>query len=574
MKSAIFITLFACFSALAFSATIYVPDNHATIQGAIDAAAAGDEIIVRSGTYVENIDFAGKAITVKSELGAGVTTIDGNQSGSVVTFQLGEGADSVLDGFTITNGLRDVHPDNYGGGILCRDSSSPTIMNNIVTQNVADGGGGICCYSSSGPTIINNRVSNNTASGPFDGNGGGILCHDSSATTITDNIITENIARDGAGICCWISSDVVISNNKISLNTTDGTASYGGGIYCISSMVVIGENRIDANWASSGGGITCDNCDPRIENNFITNNTAWSGGGILCGYNSAPVIDGNLFSRNSATVHHGGGIKCGQSSSPPFIVNNAFYWNSALNRGGAIYCGSSSPRIVNNTMSQNSAEVGGAIACKNAQALIVNSIAWDNIAPIGPEFHNDFSTIVVKYSDVKGGWAGTGNIDADPLLVYGHLTINSPCRDSGSNAAPNLPDWDYDGDPRIENGTVDMGADEFAAHLFLAGDVIPGNTVELTVTGVPNQSVLLLQSTSIQDPPTYTQRGDWYLDQPLTSSVYLPPIRPNGFMDVTITVPATWSSGETYYFQALVGPWWGPNNTYTRLTNLMVLTVE
>jgi len=62
---------------LAFSATIYVPDNYAKIQGAIYAAANGDSVIVRPGTYVENINFMGKTITVRSERGPEVTTIDG-----------------------------------------------------------------------------------------------------------------------------------------------------------------------------------------------------------------------------------------------------------------------------------------------------------------------------------------------------------------------------------------------------------------------------------------------------------------------------------------------------------------
>ena len=52
----------------AHAATIYVPDDYPTIQGAIDAAANGDTVIVRTGTYRENLDFLGKAITVTSEL--------------------------------------------------------------------------------------------------------------------------------------------------------------------------------------------------------------------------------------------------------------------------------------------------------------------------------------------------------------------------------------------------------------------------------------------------------------------------------------------------------------------------
>jgi hypothetical protein len=70
--------LFLLFAALSASAnTIHVPGDHATIQAAIDAAVNGDTVLVSDGTYTENINFKGKAITVKSVNGASVTIIDG-----------------------------------------------------------------------------------------------------------------------------------------------------------------------------------------------------------------------------------------------------------------------------------------------------------------------------------------------------------------------------------------------------------------------------------------------------------------------------------------------------------------
>lgn len=84
--------------------TLNVPGAFATIQAAINAARAGDTILVYPGTYVEVIDFMGKDITVQSTSGANVTIIDGNQIDSVVRFHSNETRAAVLRGFTLKNG--------------------------------------------------------------------------------------------------------------------------------------------------------------------------------------------------------------------------------------------------------------------------------------------------------------------------------------------------------------------------------------------------------------------------------------------------------------------------------------
>ena len=87
--------------------TIRVPSDQSTIQRAINTAVDGDTVLVARGTYFENIDFRGKAITVKSEEGADVTIIDGNQADSVVTFISGEMLASVLSvALTRSAGMR------------------------------------------------------------------------------------------------------------------------------------------------------------------------------------------------------------------------------------------------------------------------------------------------------------------------------------------------------------------------------------------------------------------------------------------------------------------------------------
>lgn len=71
---------------IAWADILSVPSNYATIQQAFDAAVSRDTVLVAPGAYVENINFLGKAITVKSQSGPGTTVIDGNKAGSVASF--------------------------------------------------------------------------------------------------------------------------------------------------------------------------------------------------------------------------------------------------------------------------------------------------------------------------------------------------------------------------------------------------------------------------------------------------------------------------------------------------------
>ena len=63
--------LLVCMSGVA-NATIYVPDNYAKIEWAVDNASAGDTIIVRDGTYTEHV-YVNKSLTIQSENGADST---------------------------------------------------------------------------------------------------------------------------------------------------------------------------------------------------------------------------------------------------------------------------------------------------------------------------------------------------------------------------------------------------------------------------------------------------------------------------------------------------------------------
>jgi predicted outer membrane repeat protein len=176
---------------------VYVPDNHATIQGALDDTEEGKLIVVTDGVYKgrgnTEIDFKGKAITLKSENGPENCIIDCGNSGRGFNFRNFESADSVLQGFTIRNGS----VNGEGGAIFCSSTSCPTIKNCIISGNSAGNGGGISCWNSSCPTIINCLITKNSATGK----GGAINCWNNAAPILINCTIVENSSdKRGGGV--------------------------------------------------------------------------------------------------------------------------------------------------------------------------------------------------------------------------------------------------------------------------------------------------------------------------------------------------------------------------------------
>ncbi len=241
----LFVTgLLSVSGSIGFAAEFTVPDDPGcgTIQDCIDQADSGDVIIVNPGTYTEMIDFQGKALTVRSQDGPETTEINGGGAGSVVTFASGEGANSVIEGFTITGaGPHGGAPSGPRYVVYC-EGASPVIQENTITNPYYEDGAQVVGIQVEGgaPLIHGNRVVYNMVIGYASGSGCGICVNQdpgSPAAVITSNEVIGNGAGcqhpmgfcSGAGI--YFSGDsAVIKNNIVAQNGASGGYSSGYGV--------------------------------------------------------------------------------------------------------------------------------------------------------------------------------------------------------------------------------------------------------------------------------------------------------------------------------------------------------
>lgn len=467
-----------CFTACASHAqttrNVGQGQSWSTIQSAIDASNNGDTVLVYPGTYYENIDFKGKAITVTSTPapsgGPANTIIDGGGKGTAVTFRNREPRSAILTGFTITHGGTTGTGYAYTGDGLYIFQGQPTILNNIITQNYCQN----VYLDYSGALLQGN--------------------------TISSSLNPEKCSvLDSGGIVIWGDYSDVLSfpqtnpvpsqlvGNTIENNTT-GKEGDGGG--------------------DGGGGIEIWGGQPVILGNILRNNTTGTGSGgainIVNGENI--VIVQNLIYDNSAGC---GGGAIGLGNFTTLIVNNTMIDNTGSGRGGYSNCspstmvfdwiGDTNSIFVNNIFAGNSADPQ--FDCTSYEYVFstfteANQSIFD---------HNLFYNAGGSIFDSRGcidTSAKYGNIVADPQFAnytghdY-HLTKNSPAIDAGNGSALALLKnikgitlaTDFDGNPREQDATgkgyniIDMGAYEFGGSI----DTLPTRVV-LSISPTPSQA--------------------------------------------------------------------------------------
>lgn len=414
-----------------------------TIQAGINAAADGDELLVASGTYSgpgnRDLMIAGAAIAVRGVGGAQACVIDCELAGRGFRFDAIEGADLILEGFTITNGLAD-----SGGGIYCT-AAGPLIRDcRIIGNDATFRGGGIMCEGGA-PTLLNCVIESNTVL--YDGHDGGGLMAESSNITVQDCTIRFNAAAagirgDGGGIYIYRGSPA-IRNCLISENRSDYA---GGGAY----LRLLGSASV-------------------VENCVISANVAGTGGGGLWLMDGGPTIRACDVRDNRALTADGGGIKCDASSR---IENCVVSGNIAyLGSGGGINVYLRNPIIVNCTIIGNQSLYGaGGLHVERTSGSMTNSIAWNN-PPASIRVNNQPFAVTYCLSD--GVPSGNGNLDVDPGFSFPDEPYPLPgsnCVDAGTNSPPGgLPQTDREGVARPLDGNgdgqsvADIGAFELNA---------------------------------------------------------------------------------------------------------------
>ncbi|MBN1826674.1 MAG: hypothetical protein JW958_10435 [Candidatus Eisenbacteria bacterium] len=243
----------------------------------------------------------------------------------------------------------------------------------------------------------------------------------------------------------------------------------GGGVACFNASPTIEHCLIRNNRADSGGGIAVqEESAPVIRNNRIEGNKApYCGGGVYVGAFATPVIENNLVLENEADGWGGGGIALWTTNSLHHrtVGNNVIAGNSTSTDGGGFYVRYDGSTLAGNTVVNNSAgETGGGIYVLNFggasdSCRVVNGVIRGNTAPAGSAvyLYDPSTAFEARYSDVEGGWPGTGNIDADPVFADESFRLcpNSPCVDAGD---PD-PAWnDVCFPPSLGTARNDMGA--------------------------------------------------------------------------------------------------------------------
>jgi len=455
----------APFRATAQSCDLTVPDDHAVIQDAIDAAISGQTVCVSPGTYYGLTDLDGKDVHLLGTAGAASTILDGAGS-TVLHIQSGETALAEIEGFTITGGTTGIYiyeasptltdlvvegisnagisvsgasaaPSASGveitgntHGIVLSNFGSLTLTDSVLEGNDGTGAaGGISLYTDTDLVAERVQILDNAGA-----NGGGLYIHDGATASLLDCTIEGNSTTGNYGAGLYADDGAIVTLENV--DVVDNTGGSGAGI-ALNNLVQLTATNVkvaDNTGTGHGGGIFVHSYSEITASQLtVAGNSAGQGGGIYLTSHAVGSLTNAAVLDNEVTVN-GGGI--GVHESTLDVTNGVSSGNVADGDGGGLWANLSTVTLRNTSIDGNTASGAGGGILSTASTV---TATYGNVADNSPD----------EYSGMTDPTGVDGNLsvspvyldvtDADATLWDLHLALTSPLIDAG---APNLHDPD------------------------------------------------------------------------------------------------------------------------------------
>lgn len=538
-----------------------VPEEHDLIQGAIDLAVDGVTICVAPGTYSETIDFGGKAVHLLGIEGAAETIIDANLEGGVVRFSNAEGPDTVVEGFTLTNGY-----SMFGGAGVYMEDSSPTLVGLEITGNHTDGYGGGLHLNGGEPSLTDVTITGNTAL-----RGGGAYLWGSGSPRLSNVTVMGNQADEGGGVYFHLECDEVdLSSTVISENTA---LLDGGGVYfeggAIPGLADVLGATISANHAEgSGGGAYGDGVAVGLIAPVVTSNSAGSyGGGMAIVDAGSCDVSGAYIVGNAAW--DGGGLYI--SGGTPSIGSSVIIDNTAIANGGGIYQDRGFPIILEDLLvgSNQAGAFGGGVYTYNSGAewrslSVTNNTAFNGGGIYNPDTPGTFNGLIVSgnhaTNDGGGGWGAPHFVNS---VIVGNTATHRGGGIFGSEFQMVLANVAVLGNRSDEGGGIHIyGGSEIWSHVVVAGNEAAsegggvywgeevGYIYDLTAVAIIGNTTSAGEGGGlfVSDTPPNLAHSNVFANTPTDYYGFADPTGTNGnvsvdpdFLDITAADPLDWN---------------------------------
>lgn len=391
----------------------------AGVQQGIDAAAfraqtAGTcEVWVATGRYHVYQTASTDTIDLASDV-----TVFGGFSG----LEIWRSQRNISANETILDGTQSGNPAFRVKSVVTGNALGGAGLDGVTVSN-----GGISTGDGGGAYFVNCDLSLNQVSfvGNIGRDGGGVHVQGGSAT-MTNCTFGFNTASSNGGGSFF--SDTVSVVNSCHFDTN--TAVYGAGVLHTTGTVETSSSVFQNNHAShSGGGIYLYDSDATVTACDIIGNIADVNGGGMRAVNGTLTLVSAVLAQNEAD--RGGALE-NYTTNGSWVYNCTFYGNTAVGGEG----------------------LGGGVFTYSSSFMVANSIFWSNLPS---QITDSSGSLSVIYSDVQGGIAGAGNINAAPMFVDAladdyDLQSGSPCIDAADGAA--APATDIDGNPRYDDPAV------------------------------------------------------------------------------------------------------------------------